>query len=224
MHDGATGEVVSARVSPRPARSRVAVALRIAAVIGVIVYPLCVYAGLSRLGARSAALFLLLIAGAHTLFRSLQLQRLAWRSALWIPLCACAFLLDDKRYVLAAPVLINAGLFATFFGSLRGPMPIVERFARMQVKDLTHEELVYCRSVTKLWSAFFVFNAATAGALAVLGALELWTLYTGLVAYILVGLLAASEYTVRKYRFGRFGNGLHDRMLRALLPSRSTPP
>lgn len=223
MHDGArAAAVVEVRDPPRSSRLRVL--LHIAAIAGAVGYPLIVYTGLTRLGARSSAWMLLALALMHTILRSLQLQRVAWRSAPAIPLCASAFLLDDQRYVLATPVLINAALFATFFSTLRGPVPLVERFARMQVRDLSAEERVYCRSVTKLWSAFFVFNGGTAGALALLGSLELWTLYTGLVSYILVGLLAASEYTVRKYRFGRYGNGLHDRMLRALLSPRSTPP
>jgi uncharacterized membrane protein len=69
-----------------------------------------------------------------------------------------------------------------------------------------------------------VFNGATAALLAARASLDLWTLYTGLISYILVGLVGASEYTVRKYRFGRFGDHLADRLLRALLPRRSTPP
>jgi uncharacterized membrane protein len=69
-----------------------------------------------------------------------------------------------------------------------------------------------------------VLNGATAGGLAAAGALDAWTLYTGLISYILVGIVGASEYTVMKYRFGRYGHGLHDRILRALLPTRPTPP
>ena len=72
----------------------------------------------------------------------------------------------DHRFLLATPVLINAGLFITFAGSLRTDTPLIERFARMQVSDLSAEELRYCRSVTQVWSAFFVLNGGTALALA----------------------------------------------------------
>jgi uncharacterized membrane protein len=197
-----------------------------AAVLFALGYPLIVYFGLTRGSTRFAAWLLLALTLGHTILRSFQLRRLALRSALAAPLCLFALWLDDRRYMLALPVLINAGLFSLFFGSLRGPMPLVERFARMRVNDLSDAERKYCRSVTKLWSAFFVFNGVTAAVLAVRSSLDLWTLYTGLISYILVGLVGAGEYTVRKYRFGRFGDNLADRLLRAVLcklPTRIPP-
>jgi uncharacterized membrane protein len=203
---------------------RLRTVLQIGAVAVTIAYPMIVYLGLTRVGTRFAALSLLGISAGHTLVHALRHKRFAWRSALVMPLSAAALWLDDRRYMLAMPVLINAGLFAAFYGSLHGDMSLCERFARMQVKDLSPREQVYCRSITKLWAVFFVLNGGTAATLAALGKLDLWTLYTGLVAYVLIGLIAGTEYTVRKYRFGRFGDGLHDRMLRALLPVRSTPP
>jgi uncharacterized membrane protein len=202
----------------------VRLAIRIAALIFALGYPLVVYFGLAHFGTRVAACFLLAVAIIHTLFRSHQRQRFAWSSALAIPLCLGALFLDDKRYVLAMPVIINGALFASFFGSLFGERPLVERFARMRVRELSAAEVRYCRSVTKIWSAFFVFNGGTAAILAMLGKLELWTLYTGLVSYLLIGTVGATEYTLRKYRFGRYGNGWHDRLLRAILPVRSSPP
>ena len=205
-------------------RARARVALSALLLACAVAYPLIVYFGLTRAGTRFSAWLLIALTLAHTVFRSRELRRLAWRSALPLPLCAAALYLDDRRYMLAVPVLINAVLFSTFFGSLWSERPLVERFARMRVRDLSGAEVAYCRGVTKLWSGFFVLNGATAGGLAVAGALDAWTLYTGLISYILVGIVGASEYTVRKYRFGRFGHGLHDRILRALLPSRPTPP
>jgi uncharacterized membrane protein len=202
----------------------VRVTLRIAALIFALVYPLGVYFGLTRFGTRTAAWMLLGIAVAHTVIRSRERRKFAWPSALTVPFCLGALWLDDRRYVLAMPVFINAALFTTFFGSLFSERPLVERFARMRVQDLSPAELTYCRSVTKIWSAFFVINGATAAVLALRSELTLWTLYTGLISYILIGLLGATEYTIRKYRFGRYGSGWHDRLLRAVLPARSARP
>jgi len=203
---------------------RARVLISAAVLLAALAYPLIVYFGLTRAGTRFSAWLLILLGLLHTAYRSHELRRFAWRSALALPLCAAALWLDDRRYMLAVPVLVNAALFSTFFGSLWSERPLVERFARMQVKDLSPAELAYCRSVTKLWCVFFVLNAATAGGLAIVGRLDLWTLYTGLISYILVGIVGASEYTVRKYRFGRYGDGLHDRILRSLLPTRPNPP
>ena len=87
----------------------------------------------------------------------------------------------------------------------------------MQVSDLSVEELRYCRTVTQVWSAFFVLNGGTALAPALLAPLSWWALYNGLLAYLLIGLLGASEYVIRKRRLGRFGDNLLDRALRAVL-------
>jgi len=197
-------------------------------VVAVISYPMVVYLGLTRVGTRSAAVLLLVLSLLSTLWQSYRQRAFAWRSALLIPLSTCALWLDDQRYMLAMPVLINLALFTTFFGSLYSALPICERFARLQVTDLSPAERRYCRSITKLWSGFFVVNGGIAAGLAAWGALSLWTVYTGLISYLLIGLVAGTEYTVRKLRFGRFGDGLLDRMLQVLAtataPARSTRP
>jgi uncharacterized membrane protein len=205
-------------------RERVRWLMRSALALLALAYPLAVYLGITRFGTRFAAWLLLVAACVNALLRSRTLRRPAWRSALAIPLCASALWLDDRRYVLALPVLINAGLFISFYSSLHTPTPLVERFARMQVTDLSAAELAYCRTVTKVWCGFFVFNGGIAALLAAASALDAWALYTGLISYLLIGMLGATEYTVRKYRFGRYGAGPHDRLLRALLKPRSSQP
>ena len=103
--------------------------------------------------------------------------------------------------MLALPVLISAALLVTFSVSLVRGMPMIERFARMQNPDLPPDHAVHCRQVTWVWCGFFVINGAIAAFLAVRGPLELWTLYSGLIAYVLMGVLFAIEYIVRRFRF-----------------------
>lgn len=212
---------VSARVSEA---SPVRVALSIAMATLTVLYPLAVYYGLTRLGTRSVAALLSVVVMLGALLKWGQLIR-APREGLGVAAALGALalggLLDDHRFVLATPVLINAGLLITFAGSLRTDTPLIERFARMQVSDLSAEELRYCRSVTVVWSAFFAVNGLIAALLALLAPLAWWALYNGLIAYLLIGAIGAVEYAVRKRRFGRFGANPLDRALRALLaPSR----
>jgi uncharacterized membrane protein len=204
---------------------RVRAVLTIAMAALTVLYPLAVYYGLTRLGTRPVAVLLAVLLGISALLKWKALFQQP-RELLGIALAggalALSALLDDHRFLLATPVLINAGLFLTFAGSLRTDTPLVERFARMQVSDLSAQELRYCRSVTQVWSAFFVVNGATALALALLAPLSWWALYNGLLAYLLIGLLGASEYVIRKRRFGRFGDNPLDRALRAVLaPARN---
>lgn len=185
-----------------------------------VMYPLAVYYGLTRLGTRSVVVLLAVMLALSALLKWKTLIREP-RELAGILLVGAALslsaLFDDHRFLLATPVLINAGLFVTFAGSLRTDTPLIERFARMQVSDLSEEELRYCRRVTQVWSAFFVLNGGTALALALLAPLSWWALYNGLLAYVLIGLLGASEYVIRKRRFGRFGDNPLDRALRAVL-------
>ncbi len=187
--------------------------LTIVAMVCALAYPLAVYYGLTTLGTRSVVLVLAALLIVSAIAKRRELSSLLWVAAL---LALTAFF-NDHRFLLATPVLINAGLLATFSGSLRTQTPIVERFARMQVSDLSAEEVAYCRRVTQVWSAFFVLNGTIAGVLALAAPLSVWALYTGLVAYGLIGLLGGSEYVIRKRRFGRFGNNPIDRVLQAVL-------
>lgn len=192
-------------------------------------YPVAVYYGLTHLSARSVGLLLLclLLPGLLLKWRSARREDLL--TVARVPLSVMALvglgaLLDDSRFVLALPVLINAVLLYTFASSLRHT-PMIERFARMQEPQLSPAQVRYCRSVTHVWCAFFAFNALVSAGLALWAPVRVWALYTGLIAYVLIGVLGGSEYVVRKYRFREYGAGLHDKLLAKLFPppSRETP-
>jgi uncharacterized membrane protein len=99
---------------------------------------------------------------------------------------------------------------------------MVERFARLQDPELGPAQVVYCRSVTKVWCGFFVLNGALSATLALWAPLSVWALYTGLLSYVLIGLLGAAEYVVRKFRFREYGSGLHDRLIARVFPPASS--
>ena len=141
-------------------------------------------------------------------------------------LLALGAILDDPRFLLAYPSLVNAALFVHFAWSLR-TVPIAERFARLEARDpseLDAEALRYCRRVTVVWCAFFVVNGGIATLLAGWAPRNVWAVYTGGISYVLVGLLFAVEYVIRKARFGRFGPGLVDRVLARLLSRTEASP
>ena len=193
--------------------------------VAVVAYPLIVYFGMARLELRTLALLLAALLLPMQLARLTDRQRAHLWAVLPLPLgimglLGLAALVDDHRFILALPVLINLTLLAGFVSSLRDT-PLVERFARMQVEDLPNDEVAYCRRVTVIWSVFLGLNALVCLALALAAPLSWWTLYTGAVAYLLMGLLFASEFLYRKWRFRRFGSGLPDRLLARIFPARS---
>ena len=58
------------------------------------------------------------------------------------------------------------------------------------------------RTVTKVWCGFFVANGLAALGTALWASPKVWSLYNGVVAYLLMGVLFAGEYLVR-LRFKR---------------------
>lgn len=194
------------------------VAASVAFVVATVVYPLAVYLGLSRWGVAQVSY----LVGAAALFTLAMrwlvfAKRFDWdllRPALIVFACAgLGWWINDQRFLLFLPVLINAGLLFSFGKTLYEEVPLVERFARLAHSDLSAEEVQYCRQVTKLWCVFFVGNGFVAGLLAGFAPLSWWATYTGLLAYLLMGALMVGEYLLRKKRFGRFGSGFPDRWL-----------
>jgi uncharacterized membrane protein len=190
-----------------------ALARVLAGVLGVA-YPVLVYYGLGHWSPRRVAALLIgmLVVIAVLRFRGLDRERA--RAALQpvVPAVLLALVTaatGDPRALLAAPVLISLALLVGFGGSLRpGRVPLVERFARLQERDgLPDHAIPYCRRVTQVWTVFFAFNAIVAGALAVFASHGWWALYTGGIAYVLIGAIFAVELVVRRIRKRRFAIG-----------------
>ena len=124
--------------------------------LATVVYPLIVWFGLTRWSGRTVGLLMLacvLPTGISRLSRATPATR---RGLLGPPvaiagLVGLTVVLDDHRFLLALPVAINLVLLGWFGASLRGAVPTVERFARLQVSDLSPAEVRYCRSVTVVW-------------------------------------------------------------------------
>ncbi|MEZ4280877.1 MAG: hypothetical protein R3F21_14855 [Myxococcota bacterium] len=129
---------------------------------------------------------------------------------------------NDPLGLLLAPVFVNAALLASFALSLRG-RPIVESIARLQVDRLAPAEVRYCRQVTVIWCAFFFVNGAITLALALAKRIDAWALYTGLVSYVLMGLLFAAEWIVRHARFRRYVGAWSDPLLSRIFPPNLAP-
>jgi uncharacterized membrane protein len=97
------------------------------------------------------------------------------------------------------PVIVNATMLGVFAYSLIDPPTVVERLARMREPNLPAQAIGYTRAVTRVWCVFFFVNGAIALYTSMYGSSALWSLYNGLIAYILIALLFAGEYCVRSY-------------------------
>ena len=189
-------------------------------------FPLLVVGGIALIGARGTAILLLATLAIGQIGLRTKAQGMHPMAGLWVAaavLLSLGAALNETRFMLAYPSIVNAALFFYFALSLRRGPPVVERFARMVVPDLPHAEVRYCRTVNVVWCGFFVLNGAAATALAFWAPRTWWAAYCGAISYVLVGALFATEYVVRKRRFGRYGRGFIDRSLARLFGNEAVP-
>ena len=180
---------------------KLAQALKILSVILLITYPLLVYMGLKYFSIYLLAPCIIIICLIRLSTLKVNIKELFWISRLililTIALCAIALMMKSSSWILYYPVLVNIIMLSVFTYSLFKPPSMVEHFARLQTPDLPPEGIVYTRKITKIWCAFFVLNGAISLS-TIQMSIEYWTLYNGLISYILIGSLLAGEWLYRK--------------------------
>lgn len=193
---------------------------------GLVLYPAIVYVSLRTSNTRGVALVL-------GIFLALRLAA-SWRrrdrqatAIVMLPIVAVAAvvalasILNEGRLLLFVPVLINLALLATFARTLPQGPSMVEALARLQHSTLPPGGAEYCRRVTIVWCGFFTLNIAIIAGLAIAASVEAWALYTGVIAYILMGLMFAGELTYRSWRFRYYDGAATDVLFRRLFPPRT---
>ncbi|MNJ31421.1 hypothetical protein [Pseudomonas alkylphenolica] len=171
-------------------------------VVAGLLYPFAVYFGMTHFAPWQFALLL----GGLWLARALSEPRRPgghWMALAAISFCLLLALFDSPALLRWYPVLINACLLGLFGLSLKFGPPLVERLARLREPHLPQAAIHYTRQVTQVWCLFFLANGLIACALTLWAPLSWWTLYNGLIAYGLMGLLFAAEWLIRQRVRGR---------------------
>lgn len=105
---------------------------------------------------------------------------------------------DTLTGVLFYPVWMNLAMLSVFLLSLWQKPAVVTRLARLMEGELSERAVVYTEKVTWVWVGFFLVNGSVSLATVLWGDIDLWTLYNGLIAYLLMGLLFLIEWGVRR--------------------------
>jgi len=116
-----------------------------------------------------------------------------------IVLLAVAVATGDKTMTLMYPTLVNASLMSLFAVTLWRPPSLAERLARMRGMEVSAEGVAYTRWVTGIWAMFFLVNGSIAGALALRGDIAIWAFYTGVLGYVMAGVLMVAELVFRRF-------------------------
>lgn len=204
---------------------RLTTLLRVVSTIMMIASPWVLYWSLTRGDVTLAGLVLLIFIAMRAVPAWVAAPAAQKRATLVLPAIGAAFavagtLLHSGTMFLLLPSATNFAFAGVFFHSLRGT-PLIEHFARLSKPNLPADEVIYCRSLTKIWGVFMVIVGGIGLVLAVAAPLKAWLLYAGVISYLLVGLLFAVEYVVRKWRFRDYGRNPLDWALRRVFPPHS---
>ncbi|MCF7970576.1 MAG: hypothetical protein K9L22_05360 [Methylococcaceae bacterium] len=111
------------------------------------------------------------------------------------------------------PIFIQLSLMNFFGKTLRkgkGPS-LVERFASLDFPEIPPVISRYCRHLTILWTGFFAFNVAACIVLALFAPVSWWAFYTGVMIFLLSGVLMVGEYIWRHFFFRRIKEQIPDK-------------
>jgi uncharacterized membrane protein len=162
-----------------------------------LLYPFVVYFGTGKVSPPVFALVL----GAIWLIRAPSLLKQPggrWMVGAALVYCVLLAITGESQLLRWYPVLISALLLAAFGLSLIYGPPLIERIARLREPHLPPHAVRYTRAVTWVWMGFFAFNGSMSVALSLWAPLSWWTLYNGMIAYLIMGTLFTVEWLLRQ--------------------------
>ena len=180
-----------------------ALLLKIAVAVVVLLYPIAIYFGLQQFEPKYLALSLaalVVLRASITKSPIIKAVKGLWAIILvaGLSVAAFSFFSNSDLGLKLYPVLISLGFLVVFAYSLSQPPTIIERLARLQEPNLPPAGVAYTRKVTQVWCVFFVFNILVALYTVIFSSTEVWTLYNGLISYLLMGTLFLGEMLYRK--------------------------
>ncbi len=169
-------------------------------VLALLGYPILVYLGLSYVDVRVMALVLLCVLVVRALMLPRQYRYRIWGMvAIGSVIVVLVTVFNDPLYLRLYPVMMSGFMLGVFIFSLYFPPTVIEVFARLHFKgkEMPAHVIQYTRNVTKVWCGFLFLNGMVA-TYTIFCSLAVWTLYNGLISYILMGTLFVTEFLYRQ--------------------------
>jgi uncharacterized membrane protein len=197
--------------------------LRAISALSVLFYPLLIYFGMTVYSSRTIAFLIGMPLIGNFLMQNWRMDqmRLVMPALAIIVMYMIGTLLNSMIYMLYLPFLISTIFLTSFSYSLLFPPNTIEVFTRRFASDLSIEETAYCRHVTLIWVCFLGLNGVAAYYTACCASLRLWSLYNGVITYLMMGLLFAVELSYRSWRFRRYAGFPTDFIFKKLFPPKA---
>jgi len=176
--------------------------VKVIIVVFLLLYPLLIYFGLNYFSPSQLGLFFLALFAIRIIFLKTKSKAARWQMIFAMTiggtLAALTWVYDSEEYLLWYPVALNMAFFLIFAVSIMFPPTVIEQIARTSHKEFPESAVAYTRNVTIIWTVFFVVNSIIAAWTVLHGSMEIWTLYNGLISYLVVGSILGLELLVRK--------------------------
>jgi uncharacterized membrane protein len=145
----------------------------------------------------------LLVFAALTLWRGFKSKMAALRfgSFLLTALLLTGAYFASTYFIWLVPSFAYLWLTVLFGHTLWMPPSLCERLVRLQYPEFIPGIAEYLRELTWVWTLFFAINVPFCALLPALAGQKAWAIYTGVLVYVLMGLLGAGEWFYRHRRF-----------------------
>ena len=179
--------------------------LRVLLVVLLAFYPFIIYFGIrvlpaSFFGIALAVLLLLRFVFTQPGERTTAVPALL----LLLAYAVAAAVVGSTQMLMYYPVIINFLMCALFAGSLRHEEPLLLRLVRARGMPMSVHAPRYLTRLTAVWAGFFALNGLIA-LWTTTQSMELWTIYNGMLAYVLIAALISGEWIFRRHYKRRMG-------------------
>ena len=170
-----------------------------------LLYPFLLYFGSDTLGVRLIFMCMALAWGLRVLFANNRPQRVL--AVVCTVFFSLQLLQQSTSMMYWYPVILSVVLLTVFASSLWAEQTLIERLARLKEPDLKPQGVLYTRRLTQIWCAFFIINILITSVLILLKNWHLWMVFTGVISYLLMGLLFVGEWLYRQFILDKHEQG-----------------
>ncbi len=172
--------------------------LKVLSVIFCVAYPFVIFGMLdSGVSSRSLGVFVALFAVCNFLGYGKK-----YVAVFGFLLSLFLVVFENVLFLKVYPVMMNFLVAITFILSLKKQRPIIEQFALKMGYLIDEQGRKYARKSTVVWSIFLSCNFA-ASFITLFLPLRIWTLYNGLISYVLIGIAFIIEFFSHRRQVAR---------------------
>jgi len=165
-----------------------------------LAYPFLVYLNIDSVEPGWFGAALLVMAVFRLIVTGTDRQLSDWLITAVITLfCSVIIILESEILLKCYPVMMSIAMGLVFLISLKDKHNLIERFAAAGGKQPPEKARGYLQKLCIAWGILLLLNGAVAAWTVWFASLAVWTLYNGLISYLLIAGFIVVELVYRNY-------------------------